>query len=592
MDAEKLSTVSEKIAIDFSAVLKSSWLPYAGIASAVILFNLIGVFGPHVLQHDDPVHFFNGLNNVFPDWLFRYSLLSPFFEFAAWKIMAVSPYLARGLYVLLFMVPISLMFYYLLSEKFALSRIAAATASILPQILPSVWQIPAGVNMSYPLRGLFLILAGLLISYRYLDEAGRRSRAWLAAAVAIYIVAIQSMEQTVFMFPAVLVILAGYTRFNRKHLLLLGPLLIISLMRIARMILMPRIPMTNIPAEKIVSRIVQYINWNIPSLNKNSVLTAVMVVVIAAAGLIVIMKTGAAAGTPAAGYRHIKRKYFALFAYGSFCIWMASSIFVFIFLSNDYESRYVYISSFGFWVLLCLSLQALLGGLCKKKAIVPVIVFVCIILCSGFMRLHALSTFFGNQNRIQRVIAGAVNSSQLPPFSQVIVVGVPHFPGGWLRSSGYLKLATRRYDLEGLVSGENASPYYNYDDHFNPAIRGWEGRFYVTGIDLGRPVFFYKIDNDCLKKKSIKKKNKLKKKCDVMRQLEYVLRWRGERKDAPWSILKFDRVRGTSVPVVSGKGFADYTGALKRLEAQGVGQSDILWGAPPTDEERKRLGLE
>jgi hypothetical protein len=589
MDAERLSTVSGKFTADLTMVLKSFWFPYAGIATAVILFNLIGVFGPHVLQHDDPVLYFNGLTNVFPDWLFQYSLLSPYFEFAAWKIMAFSPYLARGLYVLVFMVPISFMFYYLLSEKFSLSRITAATASILPQILPSVWQIPSGVNMSYPLRGLFFILAVLLISYRYLDGTGRRSWGWLAAAVVIYIVAIQSMEQTVFIFPAVLVILAGYTRFNRKHLLLLAPLLIISVMRIARMVLIPRITMTKIPVKEIVSRIVRYVNWSIPSLNKNSVLLAIAAVGIAVAGLIVIMKTGDATGTPGTGYRHIKRKYFTLYAYGSFFTWMVSTIIVFIFLSNDYESRYIYISAFGFWVLLCMSLQALLSGLSKKKAIVPMIAFISIILCSGFMRLYALNDFFGLQNRIQKTIAGTVNNRQLPPFSQVVVVGVPHFAGGWLRSSGYLKLATRRNDIEGLVSIENASPYYNYDDHFDPMVRGWEGRFYVTGLDPKRPLFFYKMDSSCLRKKF---KNKLKKKCEVMHQMDYVLRWRGELKDAPWTILKFDRVRGKSVPVVSGKGFADYTGALKKLETQGISQSDILWGAPPTDGERKRLGLE
>jgi hypothetical protein len=587
MEAGKVLPDSHGMPAYLSGALKAGWFPYVAIAASVIVFNLIGIFGPHTLQHDDPANYTRVMQNAFPTWMLKHSFLSIYIEWIAWKIMAFSPFLARGLYVLCFMVPISLLFYHLLTVKFGLSRIMAASASIIPQILPAVWQIPAGVNMSYPLRGLLLFLITIVISFKYLDGTDTRKWAWFFASIAMYAMSLDSMQQSVFLFPQIIIIIAGYTRFNRRHVFLLTSFLMLFGIKLTQMVVVPRKTLSHIPLYEIGSRVVKYCNWSLPISTKDSIAFLIAVIVIIAAGMILNLKTGDANVNPGIEYRHIQKRFFILYTYSVFSVWMVSSIAVFILFSDEYTSRYVYLSAFGFWVLMALSLQAILDHLFKNR-VFSIILFSFLIVCSGCFRMNSLNKFFSMQNQIQETIITTLNKQPLPPLSQVVVMGVPYFAGGWFRSSGYLQHALRRNDIEGLISYIHSSPYYNFDDHMDPEIRDWGPRYNCTGLDLERPAFLYTINNKCMKKL----KNKTaKNKCNAIWQMEYALQWRGELSNASWNIYKFDMENGRSRVLVSGSGYDGYINNLKKLKRRGINQSDILWGGPPTDEERRRMGL-
>ncbi|NIM13860.1 MAG: hypothetical protein GTO45_17590, partial [Candidatus Aminicenantes bacterium] len=90
--------------------------------------------------------------------------------------------------------------------------------------------------------------------------------------------------------------------------------------------------------------------------------------------------------------------------------------------------------------------------------------------------------------------------------------GVNEFWGGWSRASGYLKFVLKRKDINGLIGPINSSNYYNFDDHFDPKTRGYRKRYYMSGLSMDKPVFFFIMD---------KEKKELK-------QLEYALQWRGK----------------------------------------------------------------
>ena len=119
---------------------KSKYLPSAIIALVVIIFNLIAILGLDVLLHDDPKHFTDAIEGNIYYGFMKHFVLWPFMEFIAWKFMAFSSHFARGLYVVLLMVPLSWCFYYLFHHKFGLPRLFAITAAIIPNIPATSFQ--------------------------------------------------------------------------------------------------------------------------------------------------------------------------------------------------------------------------------------------------------------------------------------------------------------------------------------------------------------------------------------------------------------------------------------------------------------------
>ena len=103
------------------------------------------------------------IDENFPKVMFKHSALGIFAEWTMWEIMVFSPILARWLQILVFMFPVSFCFYYIWRHKFGFSQSSAFTAAVLPNIRPYQWQIPAGINMSYTLRGLTIAVLSLII---------------------------------------------------------------------------------------------------------------------------------------------------------------------------------------------------------------------------------------------------------------------------------------------------------------------------------------------------------------------------------------------------------------------------------------------
>ena len=105
---------------------------------------------------------------------------------------------------------------------------------------------------------------------------------------------------------------------------------------------------------------------------------------------------------------------------------------------------------------------------------------------------------------------------KLPINSQIVISGMKGIDGGWFRSSGLLKFALQRRDVNGLLGEKDDTGYYNFDNHFNPKMRGWTKRYVMTGLSLDKPVFFFE----------------LKEKTNKLKQLEYALQWKGKTKNA------------------------------------------------------------
>jgi hypothetical protein len=570
----KLNTLAVKLGNFYGSANKHpDRIIYIGIVLTVIVFNFIAVFGPNVVFSDDN-HFYSVIHEgKFPGFLMKSSPIYAYKAWIAWNIMAYSPRLARGLYLLFLMIPLSCCFYYLFHYKFGFSRYAAFTAAVLPNILPYLWDIPAGIVSSYTLWGLLFSAFSLIIGFHYLEKnTSKNWTRWLGAVVC-YFIATQLMEQSIFIFPPIALAFIGYTKFNKKHIRLITSFFILAMAKFTWMILVPRYRPRNIPIREMLRRTGLYFKWSLPSPNIDPVFLTLICTIIILIGFILYIRDDDSKLTSInKNFFHMKKKVYALYLYAFFICWSISSIIVFITI-GDFWPRYTHISAFGLNAIFIFSIYVILNRGFSRKYKLHIFIFSVILIFSGVSRYSHLKRICTAANYNQSIIKRDLDKVKLPLNSQVVIAGVREPSPGWSGSSGYLKFALKRDDINGLVGQINASPYYNFDNHFNPWERKWGFRNSMTGLSIDRPTFLFLM---------LKKQQKLK-------QLEYALQWKGKTKNAPWIILKFDKKTGKISPFISGSGMQEYLLTLKRLEKRGISQSEILWGGPPTKKELERL---
>lgn len=560
---------------------QKDFVVYILIGLTVIFFNLIAIFGLEVLLHDDPMCYSFALEGNFPKYYMKLSPLLAYKEWLAWNIMAFSPQLARGLYVLLLMVPISCCFYYLFHTKFGFSRWAAFTAAILPNILPHHWQIPAGINMSYTLWGLLFAVFALMMGFYYLENSTSKNWLRLLGAVILYLISLLLMEQALFLFPPLALAFWGYMKFNRKHIWLVSCFFIAAAAKFVHMMIVPRLPIFNMPIETILRRTGLYFKWALPSPDIAPLFLVIGYVTIIVTGFILYMRQASAgkkSTTANKNFSHLSQKTYLLYLYLFFTCWAVSSMVVFICFSWPYHIRYVHISSFGINALLILSIYVILNRGLARGIKFNTVVLMGIIIFSGVYRYYILNDYYSYLNRSKAIMVLDLEKANLPKNSQIVVTGVKDYPeswtpGGWRRASSYFKFILNRTDVTGLIGPINSSEYYHFDNHFDPKMRGFNKQWYMRGLSLDKPVFLYSL---------LQEEQKL-------RQFEYALQWKGETKNAAWTILKLDKKTGKTSPSRSGIGMKEYLLTLEKLVKQGISQSDILWGGPPTKEQLERL---
>jgi hypothetical protein len=540
-------------------------LIYIGITLIVVFFNLIGIFGCDVLLHDDPGWYMDVLEGRFPKGLIRYSTLIAYKEWMAWNIMTYSPQLARGLYVLLLLAPISCCFYYLLHYKFGFSRLSALTASILPNILPYQWQIPAGINMSYTLWGLLFAVFSLIMGFHYLEKTTPRNWMRLLGAVLLYYIATQMTEQGVFLLPPLVVAFFGCTRWSKKHAWLISLFFITAAVKFIHIVTSPRRPIYIASIDEMLKRFGIYIKLSLPFPDIEPVFAVIFCLTIIGIGYILYIKRPGL---------YSQARIHNWYLYPFFICWYVSAIFIFLIVPIGYTPRYTHTASFGLNALLIFSLYVIFKKGFLKKYKFHIFVFIGIIIYSGTFRYLHLKKVYAPLNNTQKIIIRELNKRALPLNSQVVIVGVKEVWGGWKRASGYLKYALKRNDITGLIGSINSSEFYNFDNHFDPRIRKFKKRFEMTGLSIDKPVFLFLL---------LEKQQQLE-------QFEYALQWKGRTKNAPWTILKVDKKMGKILPFRSGIGMKEYLLTLEKLIKQGISQSDILWGGPPTKEQLERLG--
>jgi hypothetical protein len=149
--------------------------------------------------------------------------------------------------------------------------------------------------------------------------------------------------------------------------------------------------------------------------------------------------------------------------------------------------------------------------------------------------------FYAPKNKVHESIVHDLSKLDYPDQSQIIILNGNRIPtGGWWNySSGYIKYATGRKDLTGIVGKE-----YFYYDPFVAKNRGFDKSDNMNGVDLSLPVYIYKLEcksNGC-----------------HLNQLKYALQWN----EGPWSLITFDMRSGEIVNSIKGSGYNDLANYL------------------------------
>jgi len=552
--------------------------PYLIITLVLLAFNFIAVFGLHTIIDDDQTRYSTVINCNFPlMWLAKRNLLSPFLLYPFFYLMTISPALARLSILLVWMIPISLLFYYVSTKILHVNVIASITASVLPCILPGQIFLPSFINGSYMLPSLFFIIVTIIFWDRYLKIHGSAIKD-LSVSIIAFLIALLSSELSIFILPPIIFLF--YTKFgkNRKLITISSILISASLIKVITVILFP--VSTNIVQFQDVSVIWDRVLFIIlyidpfrfkPYSTAYYLLNGIILFIIITSYIILVKQKNNRSMTNNV-LIYSPKEY--LFVCNFSIIWFCFAILPFVYFSKLVAPRYFFYAGFGFYLLLAVSVSTLIFNLLPKintygKLIVAGICLT-ITIFSGTQRMIIQKTYFRALNKNARFLQEQFSDRNFPLNSQIVILGKMGITTGghYLWSCGYLQHTLKRNDLNGILPYEKN--YYNPFD----TIGGRNYTITMSGLSLKFPVFLFK-------KVGIK-----------LKQYEYALQWENPKsKDSQWVIYKFDTVKGASTIVSRSAGWSKYTEVIDSLAQAGIPQNMIMFGGRPTKEDIIRLGL-
>jgi hypothetical protein len=550
----------------------------SGILLTVIAFNLVAVFGVAPLLHDDPAHYYLISLGQGEHSVTRPNPLAPLLGWPLYKLMHFSPPLARLATVLLFMIPVSWLLYLLYRQRFAMCPMAAFAAAVVPNILPHQWQIPAGINMSYPLWELLPLLAALHAGLDYVAPLRRSHPGALPASILCFTAAALIIEQTVFLVPPLIYLFWRLGRNQKKKFVLTGAIGALTLLRMLHISLTFRSHVLMETHEilsgnavvRSLSRFWQTLQWSLPIEQFSPLTIGLLLFALLASGVLLMRRKAGhiLAETHVESAANCCAPADATFF---FVLWLVCSGAFLPLCATYFSPRYVFIPAFAVSGLLAQAVDSISKRLRSHGRMLVMIGLVVAVGTVGIQRTISLNKIFRPLNDRFKVLQNALASYQFPVGAQIVVVGTG-IGGGKYRSSGYLQHLLRRSDVTGLISKQASPGGSSLFDRFATHRKFNTGKYSLAGLTLRLPLFLFYCDGPRLV------------------QLCLFLHWQGNGPAASWTIWYVDPASGRLAPFARGYGLSEYVECLTHLGQQGIPPSAILWGGginPFTDSRAK-----
>jgi hypothetical protein len=551
--------------------------PFLIIAFLIFIFNIIAVFGLDSILSDDQARYTPMIHHDYGNLNLKRLLINTYLMFPFQYLLTVSPVLARLSLVIIWLIPTSLLSYYLYSKIFKINVPAAIAASVLPAILPAQTLLPSYIDGSYMFPGLFFVFTSLIFGFKYL-YSDKKPMLYLSVSMLSFIISLLVTELTVFILPPVLFLV--YWKFGKSRKVLFYSILLIIVTAIKTLLII-LFPYGNSEPniqgiQSIGVRLVLFLSYMDPYIirlrSKEFIELNSMI------GLIIVLSFQILCSQkrmhPDTRGTAFNKPGSYLLIYWFSLLWILFSILPFVLFSKYYSARYFYYAGFGFYLLLIISSETVILRIFKfigTSGKLPLTIFIIsLIMLAGFNRQSIQSKFFRQINEASSVFRNELTKRHLPVNSQVAIIGNVNVTswGYYNFSSGYLQQLLNRKDISGVLPCDQ--------NYFNPfdTIKGRNYSIQMSGLSLKLPLFLFRMENKKLEK------------------LEYALQWQNqEDTGSSWIIYKFNVSNGHPEFFWDGTGWSNYHQVVDSLKRNGIPQKMIMFGNIPLKSDSVRLRL-
>lgn len=533
---------------------------YYIIAAVVLLFNLTAIFFPNILQLDDSNSFFRVSQNGFyiSGFLKKFLLLSAYRRAIEIQLMHISPYLARFFLVTVYMIPISLAFYYIMKNIIGISKFGAFLSAVLPNIVPTQIQIPVGIISSYPLFGFLMLLLSLICAAKYLNDEEGKKRI-LFFSILLLFISLQSSSQSFFASPFLVLMILILKSSNKRKLFILVPSLLLMLLSFYIKMVMPRKEALLLSGDIILNRVkislLNFLSNTEKIASEVHIVFLIMLILLFILSIIwsdrIILKDNAI-------WHNTKYRIYIISIFFIQCFF---AIFPFILFTKVFSSRYLYQFNFFYLTLLILILEPYFSGI--KKWIKIIIISVILLLFGIYRHIEIVDKYqFNNYNNklLEEQIKKSFVNRKIPNNSQFVIFGIEmaSHDGVHISNSGNLQFILGKDDVSGLITVDKKYQLY---DPFEKQLRtSWSDKF-MRNLNIFDPIYIFERHTD-----------------GSWKQYNFALQWLDSGKiESEWWLFEFDSLNGTIIDYDNGTGIREYELILDRLSKNGISESDIVW---------------
>lgn len=509
------------------------------LALFIIGFNSVDIFYMSTMYVDDHHRYILGLEGRLHETILSRNFLRAYVIFPLYKLLAIDPMYARLALVVVFYIPLAFTFYVIYRKYTDLPKVVAFISSVLPCVLPGQYMIPSFIDGSYTIQGLLIYNLAFISAIHFLKHKNSNYLIFISLITILYGASLEMMDHSVFLAPFSIVVFFLISKNNkewRKLFIVSVVFIVLAGSKAYQIINFPTVSAATpieLSLDIFLARLHQYIYAVLPyaySLSGNK---------LSATGITVIFILTVGYALYSSNTRERIYILLALF-------WALCASITFLTLSKYYSPRYAHISGFGINFAFVYSIYLILNRLFNSKSgrgYYIAIFLILILINAGVSRVVHLYNLSEPKNRVHHSIVSKLSKINYPENSQIVILNGSRIPtGGWWNySSGYIKYATGRKDLVGLIGPEKF-----YYDAFIKENRGYRVVDNMNGLDINAPIYIFRL---YCKMKS----------CSLT-QLQYALQWENNT----WSFLKFDVTNGGLTYRVMGNGYVDLVSKLKQ----------------------------
>jgi len=543
------------------------------IMLVVFLSNSLTVFYFKEYIADDILWYTNVVLDIFKPA--NRNFLHWYFEWPMWNLMVYSPKLTHLLYILIYMTPVSYLYYYIYRKYLGVNTIVSFTAAVLPHVSANLSLFPAYTNGSYL---TYQLLIGSIAVVSGLWSIEKSNIYYFFVSTLLFALLSLLTEFAVFLYVPYVFIFIFCFGFLKRVLLLTGAYTIIVLYKLYSVITLgSKATGINIDNFDTITYRFQKIFLGLFPVPEKMLgvdfgwLFVSFVLLVVVSSLINIFQKNEDLGFDTENFaRKISGRHYILFLYIYCVVWLVAVSF-FILVSSWFTSRYFYLATFPFSLLLSLALYPVVGSIVRYNKFIMVVFFLLIIASSGYYRSK---NYFSSQSynmKWGKLYFVGLTNMDFPQDAQIYIVDKKrHHNGMWYYSRGYIQFHAGRSDLSGHIGDYN----FNYTNPFLGKRDFTKGSL-LKGLRLKPPLFMYRIDRDN----------------STFIPYNFFLKWDNDSKDSTWILYDLDPKDGTFTAAQKGKGWERYVEVMPRLGLADMSLYMVALGGCPSDDAVKRLGL-